>query len=331
MGSKPWFVLAGLLACTAPPPPPLTLADAPVAPPAEPRQPGPEARLKLEISIKGGFTVIEVGRHIEIEATIRNVSPEPQKIVLSGDGSEAGWREPHVGFIAERAGGEPVPRASSLGRCGMFDEDWHDEIVTLPPGGAHKLEWLPSPSAEFALNEAGRVKLTLRYAYTAGAKAEAFDPGAMAGVPAFELLSNPLQLEISQPLVLTLRRRPGSDGRAPKLADGWQLEVRNTTDGPRDLPPVTMAMLELSRIGEEEQESHYYSPEGSYGGRPPAKRRRTAPLSVPPGATVVVPDLETFDFPWRSTWSDRDQDVSFELRLEGLERGLYVDMTAFNG
>src|SRR5688572_22756924 len=153
MGSKPpWFVLAGLLACTAPPPTPLTLSDAPIAPPpVEPRPPGPESKLKLEIAIKGGFTVIEVGRHIEIEATIRNISPEPQKIVLSGDGSEAGWREPHVGFIAERAAARDLaaagpdaaptprvrrPRAEAGGRLAARGPQ-HHRRPARPPGRHH--------------------------------------------------------------------------------------------------------------------------------------------------------------------------------------------------
>src|SRR3954468_2051189 len=55
-------------------------------------------------------------------------------IVLSSDGSESGWREPHVFYTVEkRTGTGPWQAAAALQmlRCGNYDADWTKDVVSL--------------------------------------------------------------------------------------------------------------------------------------------------------------------------------------------------------
>lgn len=214
--------------------------------------PSPPQKLKLELSLKHGFASIELGQQIEVEAAIRNVSPDPQQVVLPGDGSDMGWREPHVLYIGEIDVGDgkptPLPWADGgLGRCGNSDTEWRDEVVTIPPGGVQPLgHWIGAPSDELSMQRPGLVSLTLKYSYTAGGGAASFDPGAMGTTPAFVLLSNKLKFRLTEPLQLILRPRdppPRPSKKRRKLAELYQLEVHNNSDIARELPGFSSADL----------------------------------------------------------------------------------------
>lgn len=338
MSARPWLSLVLPFACTAPPmPEPLELGDlrpalSTHAPEPPPGPPGPAQKLKLEISLKDGFAAFELGQRVVVTAKIRNISPEPLPIVLPGDGSDAGWRPPHVDFhgkIEGLAGATSLERRASLGRCGMFDTDWHDEIVTVPSGGEVSLgEWIPAPSDVLVMDRPGRIHFAMTYTYPAGTSVrdgdEPFKPGAMGETPAFTLTSNNLQIQRSESLALAVRPRAELPaGRATKMDHYYQLEVHNNTDAARSLPAITHAYLRFApSAGDTEQYDYSTTFERPKG--------RTTPISVPPHASVVLPDLATFKFPYKQKWSDHDIDATLEVRLAGLDDNVYVEMDAFN-
>ena len=200
-----WLVPVGVwLGCTADPVPMTIDVDRPA--PVVAAEPGPETRLRLEISLRDPG-VIELGQPVIVEAVIRNVSAQPQAIVLPGDGSSSGMREPRIGYAGEVDPGDgqyvPMGPAQVLGGCGDYDEQWHDEIVTIPPGGVQRLDrWIGTPDEHVALVRPGRARVMMRYAYTAGEGQRSFDPGAMGATPAFVLESNLVEVELRQPAAL---------------------------------------------------------------------------------------------------------------------------------
>lgn len=334
MSRASWLVLLASFACTAPPPTPLAIADGEVyeqVTAAALKQPAIAQKLKLEISLKHGHAVIEVGHPVEITAKIRNISREPLHIVLPGDGSADGWREPHIQFTGTIDGGKgngPVPLEPVIdrGRCGMFDTDWHDEIVEIPPGGEMPLgDWIPPPSLYLAMNEPGRIALTMHYAYTAGLDVQAFDPDDMGTTPAFALASNALQFQRTRPLELVIRPRDlHYTGKIRKLQDYYQLEVWNNTDAPRELPVVIAAEMRLHAIDGRPEELYSYSRD-----EPGRRKRRVRPIPAQPGVTVA-PDLADFDFPWKSEWAEHGVPGTFTLHLEGLTEPVTVNMDVVN-
>jgi hypothetical protein len=130
-------------------------------------------------------------------------------IVLPGDGSNAGWREPHVYFTAEVLAEDGAWVATPMrggGRCGNYDPYWLDEIVRLAPGASQRLGWMgPLPT----LPEHGRVRVRAHYAYNATPPGREWSDtdrspppgglGEMEGVAPFELVSAPIELTLAAP------------------------------------------------------------------------------------------------------------------------------------
>lgn len=141
----------------------------------------------------------------ELSGTIRNVSRKrAHAIVLPGDGSDAGWRDPVISFTAfiDEGDGCWKPLASaSNGRCGLFDHDWSDEIVEVRAGGSKSID--PMWAHPFFEWKRGTVRLFVHYAWTGGTAAKggggppAFDIGAMAKERPYELISNAIELEVT--------------------------------------------------------------------------------------------------------------------------------------
>lgn len=324
MSRASWPLLLLAFGCTAPSPAPRVSGDAPAG------KPGPAQRLELELALKHGLAAIEVGQHVEVTARLRNVSSDPVQVVLPGDGSADSLREPHIWYTATLDRGQgptELPRAERP-RCGTVDGDWHDEVVTIPPGGARTLEWIGIPSLFLTMQEPGRVALTLHYRYTAGLDVSGFDPGDMGTTPAFELTSNTLQLDRSSPFTLALLpRRPGAADPPDELDDRFQLEVWNHTAAPRGFPVVTAAEMRLhgDPAKNRPDESYRYSRD-----TPGPGARRVAPITVPPGGSVTTPDLAAFDFPWRSSWAADAVPGTFLVHLEGMSEPVPVNMDLVN-
>lgn len=210
----------------------------------------PDLALDLKLT---GPRKIEAGKPMEVVASVRNGSKsEHHFAVLSGDGSQQGRREPQVwysGFVDNGDGCWRQLETLRPGQCGLYDEDWSDEIVDLAPGASATLEWILSPATTLDMQEAGRIRLFLHYAYRAGetdSSAEAPDPesGAMKGVDAFELVSNPIEFDRSQPLELHLSARPHRGrGNVSQISDVVALELENVgTKARRITAPTTNSL-----------------------------------------------------------------------------------------
>jgi len=218
----------------------------------------PELELDLQPAIDGR---IEPGQTVPLTARIRNRSKDQHHAaVLPGDGSAVGWREPHVwwsGFVDSGDGcWRPIewPRVS---RCGIYDEEWRDEIVELAPGDDQVLPWLHNPSVDPEIKQ-GRVRFYLHYAYSArapkasGAMSKSSDLRAMEGVAPFELVSEPIEFEIREALVLRLEaRKRRRRGRVSKIGDVVTLHVDNVDGVARTIVPPNAGILEFEVIGTE--------------------------------------------------------------------------------
>jgi hypothetical protein len=158
--------------------------------------------LELAVANLGPFTAANLP---ELRWTIRNTSPTAQYAVIQGgDGSESGWREPFFTLAAEelRPDGTWQPLARRpYGRCGVYDPEWRDEVVTLAPGESLALEWAPWAQVWFDLTKVERVRFRAEYRFTRGEAGKGMDPrggsapaGADPGIPAFTLRSAPLEV-----------------------------------------------------------------------------------------------------------------------------------------
>lgn len=204
-------------------------------------------------------------------------------IVLSNDGSEAGWREPHIGFDVEVAGpsGTFVPAEHSTGgRCGVYAHDWEKDVRVLAPGSEVRLEWFHFPAVEL---EGTRARITARYTYGAHARDKSKVPPVLHAMPEYALRSAPLEIPIARPYALRVTQKgplPLTDGA--KLDDAIDVTVTNASSAP--LPFATSesgAQVWLEAEVEKndgKRESHYlflrteptYPTDGTLG---PGERR----------------------------------------------------------
>jgi hypothetical protein len=77
--------------------------------------------------------------------TLTNKGRKPARLVVPGDGSEAGMRTPILTWIAT-AGGNPAEPAPPSGRCGLTNAIEAKEVFTLAPGASREMnEWLGEP------------------------------------------------------------------------------------------------------------------------------------------------------------------------------------------
>ena len=211
-----------------------------------PRKEAIERDLVLEATLTSPKT-IQPGEPVRVRSRIVNRSKTvTYKLVRPGDGSESGWREPHVFFTAEsldpRGVRTPVPEAG-LGRCGLFDANWHDDIVSLAPGKSLDLyNWMPAAHHHLRFEREGPVELRLHYRYTRGQLGKggkALDTdrpegtGPMGAVPAFELVSAPVRFHVLRLADVRLVVKGELEaGRSTRLSALVDLEVRNRGTDP---------------------------------------------------------------------------------------------------
>lgn len=104
-----------------------------------------------------GPTIVSTcGLRAELEAdaqsgalhlTLVNDGPRPVKLVVPGDGSEAGWRTPVLTWTTTR-NGKPVKEREG-GRCGMMNPIDASEVFTLAPGERKTIsEWVGRPNVD---------------------------------------------------------------------------------------------------------------------------------------------------------------------------------------
>ena len=211
----------------------------------------------LDVKTKARRT-IELGRALDLTPSIRNDSKSDHHFaVASGDGSQEGWREPHVwysGYIDAGDGCWRPLESIRVGRCGMYDEHWLDEVVDLAPGQSAALEWISSPARTLDISEPGRVRLFLHYAYRAGANTKGSgvsttDLGPMADVGAFEIVSEAVEFELRQTLRLHLAPK-AFDGTPLRLSEVATLKLENVAGKPRTVMAPTANTLTFEVEGE---------------------------------------------------------------------------------
>jgi len=169
--------------------------------------------------------VVRPQEPVNLRIELVNRSRTRHHVVKPGDGSEMGWREPHVYYTAEvrEADGSwtELPRRR-MARCGLFDPDWRKDVVELKPGGSIPIkDWLPPPERAVELQRPGQVRLFVHYRYSQGRAAKGGPPkvtpstGRMGDTPGFHLISSPVTIRVVRPLDLELKAiKPG-------LAAGW--------------------------------------------------------------------------------------------------------------
>jgi hypothetical protein len=201
-----------------------------------------ERDLKLELS-RPTTEPFEQGINAKLRTVLRNDAKDrAYSVVISSDGSQAGLREPHAWFELEvRRRGEAfhAPPPVHYAWCGLFDEDWQKDIVTLGPGESRTLPWL-----EFyfrpELDGADEARVTAHYSYGEHAKDRRALPPALHSMPAYAIESRPLVLAIDRPLALRLELH-GALPRGPGQPLSSVLSLTATNVSKRAVPFATAA------------------------------------------------------------------------------------------
>lgn len=286
-----------------------------------------KADLVLQTSLKTPRT-IHAGSLVAVDIVLRNLSQDTSyPILLPGDGSEAGMRNPHVYFTATidtgRGKVKAVPQAR-YARCGNRNPYSDRDIYTLKPGEAIPVKGgLTSPSTMLEFQEAGRVRLLVHYAYR-GFAHEGFDENAIAAsnlpeeyliearkraeqmsaitdhmkdLPVFELVSQPLEFDVVRPLDLVLSVKSALRVKEPsKMSDLFDLKLINRS----------RQSFEISSPALSTGTYLVFESNGVYGGwRPMLGRRRDTDggkTLLAPGKAVALLGESTFANGTDGTW-----------------------------
>jgi hypothetical protein len=167
--------------------------------------------LKLVVDRPGPFRV-QPGFLLRLGGNLVNLSRTPYPVVRPGDGSLSGRGEPHVFMTATltRRNGEVVElKPGRAVGCGNYDTQWALRVPTLRPG-----ESLPIPRVNgVRLDEEGTVTARVHYRYSAKPSdlltalpgqpiGHGVTHGRMAGCPPFEVVSDPVSVEVASPYTL---------------------------------------------------------------------------------------------------------------------------------
>jgi hypothetical protein len=148
-----------------------------------------QTQLRLELS---------VGKDGALAARLVNAGSAVHRVVRPNDGSESGWREPEI-YLEREVDGK-WERGSKPGRCGLYANDWHRDVVDLKPGETLALEGYLPPAMSFDLPKKGKARLRAVYVYGGGqvgrTKGEKLDPGPMGKTPPFTLVSEPVEVHL---------------------------------------------------------------------------------------------------------------------------------------
>jgi hypothetical protein len=285
-----------------------------------------EKDLELQATLASP-TTIQAGEHVSVQILLRNKSLDTSyTIVKPGDGSAVGWREPHVFYTAtlETTDGvfKNVPKARYL-RCGVFDSDWQKDAMVLKPGeGLPLWNWLDSPSRFLEFQEPGRVQLMVHYSYRGGiserGSSQAVTSGPLFGVPAFELVSIPVEFEVVRPLDLVLTvKAPMTANTTVTISDLFNIRLENRSMEPIDVSsPTTSADASLM-----------FEIDGPFGGPPTLETQRNVygeKITLKPSEGVSLLGNDSFANGLDGTW---------ELPKAGTVkvRAKYYDSTRRNG
>jgi hypothetical protein len=213
-------------------------------------------------------------------------------VILPGDGSSDGRREPWIRWSAtlQPAGGAPrdlVREPNDRVPCKQFDYDWRKSVVLLAPGEQVELrDWLPLIGEDYEAQDAGTLRLVARYSYRRvppGGRPDAPAAfGQMGDAPAFDLVSAPVAFRVVRPLDVVVARGASKPramaGTAARLGDLLDVRVVNRSAEPFDLPAgqwtTTFEVADEAKAG-------WLAPAGSGPGADRA-------VSLAPGASAVI-------------------------------------------
>jgi hypothetical protein len=233
--------VTGIAALTA-----LAFAGAPHAVAGEPAQ---DLELRLTMVTKRPVQPLEV---LEYRVLLVNRSKDAtHKVVLPNDGSESGWREPHVFWTASLVGADGVEQplqAHGVGRCGLYATQWWKDVTTLAPGATLDVtDGFAQPFQSFDVQEEGTLRLVAHFAWSAGTKAKGQpgdvaapdDLGGMRGVAPYELTSKPIDVKLKRFLDVAARAKAQFRvGEDVLLSDVVELTLANRTGTPLRLDPA---------------------------------------------------------------------------------------------
>jgi hypothetical protein len=194
-----------------------------------------EKDLALEVT-RASKDAIDHERDPGLEVWLVNRSPSATyPVVLSNDGSESGWREPHAFYTIDRQVSgrwEPV-KVSFEGRCGLYAEDWTKDVVSLGPGQRVKMPSMPYVSDE--LGEASAVRVVAHYEYGDHARDKSKVPPILHAMPSYVLASAPLVVAVAHPyrLAFTLK---GPLPKTPGASLYGVIDVVAENQGSKPLP-----------------------------------------------------------------------------------------------
>ena len=136
-------------------------------------------------------------------------------------------------MVDPHGGRRPVPGV--IGHAGTGPPPRHADVMTLAPGASVELGPPTIPvHQQLTLQEAGRVEMTMHYAYTpARSGADAHENPALAAMPAFELRAAPVHfvvvryVDLELEVVGTLQA-----GKPTRLSDVLRLHATNLLRDP---------------------------------------------------------------------------------------------------
>lgn len=219
----------------------------------------PREEVERDLSLTLGrlaTDAFEIGHDPRLEVVLSNRSKtRSYPVVVSGDGSEAGFREPHVFYTVERRSSSSSPwepaTEQRVARCGNYDEDWTKDVVSLAPGEQIVLPWFGFPS-NWELDGAYYARIVAHYAYGEHAREERDAPPELHGMPSYALASNALEVVIDPPLVLELSWLGTVPAADEPLSHSFAVVALNRGAG--SLPFATAdsgALLEIELEGDE--------------------------------------------------------------------------------
>jgi len=245
--------LIGAFACSGTEGAPFSAVDAP-APTVHGAIARAEVERDLTLTLRQATPAsFEQGEDPHFVVVLKNTSADrTYPVVVSSDGSEAGWREPHVFYTVERrVAGTPWEAAAQepLLRCGNYDVDWTKDIVALAPGQELTLPWFTFYD-QWDVVGASAMRVVAHYGYGDHVKDLRKVPPTLHPMPAFALASNALELAVEEPLALELRMKGPLPPASQPLAPAIDVVAVNRTT--RALPFATAdsgAVLELDVEG----------------------------------------------------------------------------------
>src|SRR5882724_5752376 len=125
--------------------------------------------LDLALTTKGP---VQPGEKIEYTLSLVNGSgTATRSVVRPNEGSEAGWREPHVFWTATFVGADGVERpvaAAPYERVGVFLAQWWKDVVKLGPGESLPVTCMIPLNQALDAQDDGKLRVVAHYAWDAG-------------------------------------------------------------------------------------------------------------------------------------------------------------------